>query len=140
MISDGAESKGALTGYPAKNPANSTEDNKRAIQRENESAVILSQNGYNVEQNPSVPGNKKPDFKINGEVFDNVAPTTSNVRNVYDRVREKVSSGQTNSVVINMADTEVTIDELKQQFIDWPMDGLDKVIAIDKSGMPVIIK
>ncbi|ENK9962541.1 hypothetical protein AB4G05_005170 [Salmonella enterica] len=86
LTNDNAGNKGSLTGYPAKNPANSTEDNKRAIWRENESAIILSQRGYNVEQNPSVPGIKNPDFKINGEVFDNIAPTTSNVRNIYDRV------------------------------------------------------
>lgn len=140
LISDHAESKGSLTGHTAKNPVNSTKDNKRTIRRENESAVILSQNGYNVEQNPSVPGNKNPDFKINGDVFDNIAPTTGNVRNIYDRVNEKVSSSQTNSIIINMADTGFTIDELKRQFTDWPMDGLDKVIAIDKSGTPVIIK
>lgn len=108
--------------------------------RENESAQILANNGYHVEQNPIIPGLKNPDYKINGEIFDNIAPKTNSVRNIYDRALEKINAGQTKSVVINLADTKVSVGDLQKQFNDWPMKGLDKVIVIDQSGKPTRIK
>ena len=51
-----------------------------------------------------------------------------------------MNSGQTNNVVINLADTKASISDLQKQFNDWPIKGLDKVIAIDQSGNPIRIK
>ena len=102
--------------------------------KENESAKILSQNGYHVEQNPVTLGSKNPDYKINGEIFDNYAPTTSNVRNIWDAVQKKVTAGQTNNVVINISDANVNISTLKAQFKTYPIKNLDKIIIIDKSN------
>ncbi len=43
--------------------------------RENESADTFAQHGYDVEQNPPPkPNGKEPDYKIEGEYFDNYAP------------------------------------------------------------------
>lgn len=86
------------------------------------------------------PGVKNPDYKINDEVFNNIAPKTHSVRNIYDRALEKVNSGQTNKVVINFADTKVSVSDLQKQFSDWPIKGLDKVIVIYQSGKPIQIK
>ncbi|MEI2630984.1 hypothetical protein V8O30_25515, partial [Erwinia aphidicola] len=131
---------GSLSGQPTKLPPNASVENIRSLQRENEGAAILSQNGYHVEQNPVTPGGKNPDYKINGEVFDNIAPKTNSVRNIYDRALEKVNSGQTNNVVINLADTKASVSDLQKQFSDWPIKGLDKVIVIDQTGKPIKIK
>ncbi len=136
----GKVSGGSLSGQPTKLPPNASPENIRSLQRENEGATILSQNGYHVEQNPVTPGVKNPDYKINGEVFDNIAPKTNSVRNIYDRALEKVNSGQTNNVVINLADTKASVSDLQKQFNDWPIKGLDKVIVIDQSGKPIQIK
>ncbi|MBS2915570.1 VENN motif pre-toxin domain-containing protein, partial [Klebsiella pneumoniae] len=136
----GNSTKGSLSGQPTKLPPNASAENIRSLQRENEGATILSQNGYHVEQNPVTPGVKNPDYKINGEVFDNIAPKTNSVRNIYDRALEKVNSGQTNNVVINLADTKASVSDLQKQFSDWPIKGLDKVIVIDQSGKPIRIK
>ena len=38
---------------------------------------------------------KKPDYCIEGQIFDNVAPATNNPRNVADRILRKVEAGQT---------------------------------------------
>ncbi|MGX9375904.1 hemagglutinin repeat-containing protein [Pantoea ananatis] len=136
----GKVSGGSLSGQPTKLPPNASPENIRSLQRENEGATILSQNGYHVEQNPVTPGVKNPDYKINGEVFDNIAPKTNSVRNIYDRALEKVNSGQTNNVVINLADTKASVSDLQKQFNDWPINGLDKIIVIDQSGKPIRIK
>nr|WP_319826662.1 MULTISPECIES: VENN motif pre-toxin domain-containing protein [unclassified Klebsiella] len=136
----GNSTKGSLSGQPTKLPPNASAENIRSLQRENEGATILSQNGYHVEQNPVTPGVKNPDYKINGDVFDNIAPKTNSVRNIYDRALEKVNSGQTNNVVINLADTKASVSDLQKQFSDWPIKGLDKVIVIDQSGKPIRIK
>ena len=136
----GKGTTGSLSGQPTKLLPNASAENIRSLQRENEGATILSKNGYHVEQNPVTPGVKKPDYKINGEVFDNIAPKTNSVRNIYDRALEKVNSGQTNNVVINLADTKASVSELQKQFSDWPIKGLDKVIVIDQSGKPIRVK
>ncbi|CAI1642369.1 Filamentous hemagglutinin [Serratia grimesii] len=136
----GKGTTGSLSGQPTKLPPNASAENIRSLQRENEGAAILSKNGYHVEQNPVTPGVKNPDYKINGEVFDNIAPKTNSVRNIYDRALEKVNSGQTNNVVINLADTKASVSDLQKQFSDWPIKGLDKVIVIDQSGKPIRIK
>lgn len=117
-----------------------TKENIRSLNRENESAQILSKSGFNVEQNPYVSGNKNPDFKINGEIFDNYAPKSNSVRNIWTEVKGKIDEGQTTNVVINAGDTKVSIAQLQQQFTKWPVVGMDKLIIIDKYGNAVRVK
>ncbi|WP_387490649.1 hypothetical protein [Photorhabdus sp. RM96S] len=131
---------GSLTGYPAKISPNASTEQIRSLTRENESAKILAQNGYHVEQNPKVIGDKNPDYKINGEIFDNYAPSSSSVRNIWSEVKGKVDEGQTKNVVINISDTKVTLNDLKNQFSKYPINGLDKIIVIDKLGKPIKLK
>lgn len=117
-----------------------TKENIRCLSRENESAQILSQSGFLVEQNPYITGNKNPDYRINGEVFDNYAPKSNSVRNIYSEVKSKIDKGQTSNVVINMSDTKVNVPELQKQLTQWPIMGLDKVIVIDKTGNAIRVK
>jgi hypothetical protein len=110
-------------------------DTRRSLQRENESANTLARSGYDVEQNPSVPGPKNPDYRINGKIFDNIAPTTGNARNIATRIQEeKVGTGQADRVVLNLADSPVDVGVMRAQLHDWPIEGLKEVIAIDKQG------
>nr|WP_051916750.1 MULTISPECIES: hemagglutinin repeat-containing protein [unclassified Serratia (in: enterobacteria)] len=134
------KSEGVLTGPVTKIESGMTKENIRSLNRENESAQILSQSGFYVEQNPSVAGNKNPDYRINGEIFDNYAPRSNSVRNIYSEVKTKIDKGQTSNVVINMSDTKVSIPELQKQLTQWPIMGLDKVIIIDKTGNAIRVK
>lgn len=79
---------------------------------------------------------KNPDYKINGEIFDNYVPSSSNIRNIWTAVEDKVLKGQTN----NISDSKVTVNALKEQFSQWKIKGLDKIIVIDKSGNITRIK
>ncbi|MPZ83815.1 MAG: hypothetical protein GEV28_26855 [Actinophytocola sp.] len=121
-------------GHPTRIRDNDDAATKRSLQRENESAQTLARQGYDVEQNPTVPGNKNPDYKIEGEVFDNYAPSGSNPRNIAANIQEKIDSGQTERVVLNLADSNVDPDALRAQLRDWPIEGLKEVVVIDKNG------
>lgn len=134
------KSEGSLTGAVTKLEAGMTQENIRSLNRENESAQMLSKSGFYVEQNPKVAGDKKPDYRINGEIFDNYAPKSSSVRNVWSGIKEKIDKGQTENVVINISDTKVSVPALQQQLTNWPIMGLDKVIVVDKSGNVIRIK
>lgn len=134
------KSDGSLAGHVTKTTPQMTKENIRSLNRENESAQILSKSGFNVEQNPIVAGRKDPDYRINGEVFDNYAPKSGSVRNIHSEVKRKVTSGQTTNVVINISDTTVSVPAIQQQLTKCPIMGLDKVIVVDKSGNAIRIK
>ncbi len=109
-------------------------ETKRSLQRENESATTLAKAGYKVEQNPGVPGDKNPDYKIEGEVFDNYAPKTANARNIASEIQGKIDKEQTERVVLNLADSNVDPEKLRAQLRDWPIEGLKEIKVIDKNG------
>ncbi len=132
--------KGSLTGKPTEPGANEKNpDGIRAIERENESARLLADNGYDVEQNPVPIGRKKPDYKINGDYYDCLAPSTPNARNIASRIqKEKVDLGQADKIILNLEDSSVTIEAMKKQLLDWPIPRLKEVIAI-KDGKLVLL-
>lgn len=69
----------------------------------------------------------------------NFACLLSNVRNIWKTVDGKVQAGQTNNVVINLADSNASIEGLQAQFLNYPISGLNQIIIIDKSGNITII-
>ncbi|HEX3785324.1 MAG TPA: hypothetical protein VHX38_37210 [Pseudonocardiaceae bacterium] len=121
-------------GHPTRIPAGESPENKLALQRENESADILAKDGYDVEQNPDVPGAKNPDYRVEGQIFDNVAPTTANARSIATRMEQKVAAGQASRIVLNLSDSSVDLTKLSAQLHDWPIAGLQEVKVIDAQG------
>ncbi|WP_375804571.1 hemagglutinin repeat-containing protein [Burkholderia glumae] len=134
------DATGSLSGKPTQIPPLSDEATTRSLIRENQSAVTLANKGYDVVQNPEVPGPKNPDYTINGQVFDNYAPATGNVRNIATTISNKVSSGQASNIVVNLADSSTSPAEIEAQINSYPIPGLGKVIVIDKLGNITIIK
>jgi hypothetical protein len=113
----------------------------RSLTRENESATTLANNGYKVQQNPpTLPNGKNPDYIVNGQVFDNYAPSTGNVRNAARVIEGKVAAGQADNIVVNLADSSIPPSALRDQLMNYPIPGLKQVIIIDKSGTPTVIK
>jgi hypothetical protein len=125
-VLEGIAPKGTRTKI---NPGDAPE-NIQALTRENESADILAREGFDVTQNPAVPGPKNPDYLINGSIYDNFAPTTSSARNIWSVVKGKVESGQTSRIVLNLNDSGVSLEALTKQFSDWAIEGLEDVIII----------
>jgi hypothetical protein len=131
--------KGSLTGRPTPPRANDKDaENLRAIERENESARLLAENGDDVEQNPASRLNrKKPDYKINGEYADCYAPSTDNPRSIRDTIARKVNTEQADRIVLNLDDSRVTLDAIRKQLLEEPIDDLKELIIIkDRKLIP----
>jgi len=94
-------------------------------------SAIKVKAGFKVEQNPPPKANgKKPDYKIEGEYADNIAPQSSNPRTIADRVAEKAGEGQADRIVVNMTDSKAQLPSIKQALHDaynTPGSGVQKV-------------
>jgi Contact-dependent growth inhibition CdiA C-terminal domain len=114
---------------------NVVKENVSSNIRENESAKILAQNGYKIEQladktKGSVQRIKKPDFKIEEKTFDNYAPNTSNARSIHTVIKGKLDSTQADRFILNLNDSTVNIKNLVKQFNDYPIKNLKEIIII----------
>jgi hypothetical protein len=132
--SNAADPNATPGGQPTRIGPDEDAETKLALQRENESAEILAKDGYEVEQNPNVPGDKNPDYRIEGQIFDNVAPNTSSARNIASRIEEKVTEKQADRIVLNLSDSSVDLSTMSAQLHDWPIEGLKEVKVIDAQG------
>lgn len=66
--------------------AHPTKKKDLPLRRENESADTLAREGYDVDQNPPPkPNGKEPDYMIEGEYFDNYAPSSNDLDNIRDQ-------------------------------------------------------
>lgn len=113
-------------------------------------ATILARDGYATVQNPS-PNEvaqarrrtgdhgrlgTKPDYIIEGRVFDCYAPTTPRVRNVWDTARDKVvRKQQTQRVVIDLRHWDGDAQALLRQFAEYPIPGLKELKLITRTGL-----
>jgi hypothetical protein len=105
--------------------AHPTRRKDRPLRRENESAEVLAQHGYDVEQNPPTnPHGKNPDYRIEGEYFDCYAPDTDRVDNIRTKLSQKVASRQAERLVLNMDDTTVSMEELADMLRRKPIANL----------------
>jgi len=94
--------------------------------------------GYDVEHQPTVLPtdrgvdlHKKPDYRIEGSIFDCYAPRpTTSVENVYLKVQEKVAARQAPRIVVNLDDSPLTTSALHQYFATYPIPGLDEVVVL----------
>ncbi|WP_067497491.1 hypothetical protein [Actinoplanes sp. TFC3] len=117
--------------------AHPTKKRDRAKRRENESADVLSQNGFDVEQNPPPkPNGKEPDYKIEGQYFDCYSPETGNLDNIRVKLSEKVSEDQANRLILNMDDTPAAIDDVAAMLRRKPIGDLKELLVV-KDGKVV---
>ena len=117
----------------------------RGITRQNEAANTLSKNGYQVEQKPQITEtdrmsqpwlnkDKKPDFKVGGEIFDAYAPNVkTDVNGIRDAIKIKVESGQTRRIVLNLDDNPTNLNDLKKLLLDKPVVELQQIL-VTKDG------
>ncbi|MGW0996709.1 CdiA C-terminal domain-containing protein [Streptomyces sp. NPDC002523] len=122
-------------GKPESLSKNDDPETIRAKGREVHSAETLAKQGYDVEQSPGrMTNGTKPDFRIEGKIFDNYAPTSDNPRSIWRAVEKKVDKGQTERVVLNLGDSNADLGALRQQFRNWPKEGLKEVMVVDRDG------
>jgi len=129
-------SKGRLFGN--RTEIKGCQENKRSLQRENESADRLVENGYNVEQNPLIKTTDnlregaQPDYRINGEIFDNYAPNNkADVEQIRNQISRKVKRKQTYRIIINLDDSDVAVTDIKTMLrIRKPVQNLQQLIIL----------
>ncbi|MEU5945944.1 hypothetical protein ABZ793_10325 [Micromonospora sp. NPDC047465] len=122
---------------------------RRSLELENECADTLAREGYLVHQNPTRleiadarlktgdvgKPDKDPDYLVEGHVFDCYSPTPAKaVRGVWTEVSGKVTSQQTQRVVLNLQDWRGDLAALQKQFDDWPIEHLKELAAVTRSG------
>jgi len=116
-------------------PAHPTKKRERPLRRENESADQLSRDGYDVEQNPGPrPNGKEPDYKVEGEYFDCYAPETGDLDNLRDqissKVRDKAGKLQAERIVLNLDDSPLSNDQIKDILSRKPIADLKEIIVV----------
>jgi len=129
-------SKGRLFGN--RTEIKGCQENKRSLQRENESADRLVENGYNVEQNPlikttdNIREGAQPDYRINSEIFDNYAPNNkADVEQIRNQISRKVKRKQTYRIIINLDDSDVAVTDIKTMLrIRKPVQNLQQLIIL----------
>ncbi len=121
---------------------NSAPENIRGLTRQNEAAETLAKNGYRVEQkpqitntdrmsNPWLKAEKKPDFKIEGEIFDAYAPSRNkSVENIRSEIEEKILEGQTRRIVLNMDDSSISLSDLQNKMWNKPIAELEQILVV----------
>lgn len=129
---------GSLKGEPELPPKNASPDMVRSIERQNEAAKSLARGGYDVEQLANT-GKKgaNPDLRINGELADVASPRTGSVGSVLMTVNDKVKK-QASSVVINLADSPLTINQVGNALSLKPVEGLKKLYIMKNGEFKVI--
>jgi hypothetical protein len=129
------ERGGEPIGEPTINEPNQPARKKRAIAIENDSARILANKGYNVVQNPKVPGvEKNPDYLIEGNVFDCYAPEEGTpAENIVKAMNRKVGEKQADRIVLNLRDSDVTRYQLRDALNAGAHPDLKEVIVIDQN-------
>jgi hypothetical protein len=123
-----------LSGRRAKISERDDPETRRGLYRENESADLLFAAGHSVEQKPIIEGRKNPDYRIDGKVFDNFAPSTSQLRNIRSTIQQKIEENQARNIILNLRDAEITVDEIDNYLLFYPVDGLEKLWIIDRWG------
>jgi hypothetical protein len=113
-------------------PATALDGEKtRSLERENESAIVLARAGYDVEQNPPSSSTKRPDYRIQGEVWDCYAPQGSNVKTIRAGMRKKVRGEQAARIILNLDDCGASPAEIRACLQRDPIRGLEEIKIIE---------
>jgi hypothetical protein len=136
-VKPGKPGTGSQVGTPGVIRERNSPDHKRQLVRERDSASILEEAGYKIEHQPEVTLadgldlNKKPDYRINGVIYDCYAPHTNSTRAIWAYIKDKkIEEQQTKRVVLNLTDTSVTVEQIIQQLRAFPITGLEDLIII----------
>ena len=105
----------------------------RSLYRENEAAIILAINGYDIELKPKLTTTSKdPDYRIEGKIFDCYSPEPyTGVRSIQSTINGKVNDDkQTDRIVLNLNNWQGSIEDVKEELQDYPVDNLKEVLVV----------
>ena len=105
----------------------------RSLYRENEAAIILAINGYDIELKPKLTTtSKEPDYKIEGKIFDCYSPEPhTGVRSIRSSISSKVNKQkQADRIVLNLNNWQGNIEDVKEELQDYPVANLKEVLVV----------
>ncbi|WP_133884339.1 hypothetical protein [Glycomyces sp. NRRL B-16210] len=120
------------TRRPTGDPTDTDGGKSRGLVRENESAIVLARNGYDIKQLPPKPIGKSPDYLIQGNFWDCYAPIGSNMNSIRTRIRKKVKEEQANRIILNLDDCGATVAQIRSRLERDPIRGLKEIKIIHK--------
>ncbi|MCI9072090.1 MAG: hypothetical protein HFH80_04680 [Lachnospiraceae bacterium] len=109
----------------------------RPIDRQNESADLLAEYGYDIEMLPErrggngygIEAGSNPDYLIDGKAFDCYSPDGRNVRNIWSNVEDKTTR-QAERIILNLDDYAGSEEDLYNQFMEYEIETLKELIII----------
>ena len=117
---------------------------KRGTQRQNETAKLLADEGCDIEMLPEDETNtyglkekSKPDYLIEGEVYDCYSPSTGNMNTIRKEISGKTKE-QAPNIVMNLDDSPLSIEQLVDNLKGNKITRLKKLIVI-KDGKVVVV-
>jgi len=67
-----------------------------------------------------LPNGRKPDYRIEGEIFDGYSPTSPRARNIATNLyRDKVLIEQADRIIINLDNSPVSPQAMRDQLINY---------------------
>jgi filamentous hemagglutinin len=129
---------GTLSGDPELPHPNANDDMVRSLNRQNESAEILSNRGLDVTHLPNT-GKKggNPDLDINSKPADVYSPKSKNPNTIRDNMIHKVDH-QAPDIVLNITDSPLSSIEILDFLDENPVSGLQSLYLID--GESVLLR
>lgn len=118
------------TRRPTGEPTDTDGGKKKGLVRENESAIVLARNGYDIKQLPINPTGKSPDYLIQGNFWDCYAPDSGNPKNIRKKVRDKVREQQASRIILNLDDCGASAAEIRAQLKRDPIRGLEEIKVV----------
>lgn len=121
-------------GRRTKNSPNDSKEQRRSNKRENEAAEALSCLGFDVEQNPAMPGRghreRQPDFRISGELWDCYSPEGANPARVAGVIGNKLAKKQAQRFIVNAADWRGDVQSIRDEILKLADRGLVPIEVI----------
>ncbi|MFF7182963.1 RHS repeat-associated core domain-containing protein [Streptomyces sp. NPDC008121] len=101
-----------------------------SIIRENDAARRLAIAGFDIMQNPpALASGAKPDYLIGGKYADCYTPF-GKLKMIYNTIDDKVTR-QAKRIVLNLAETTVTKEEVMKEIQEFPIETLEEIIVLD---------
>ncbi len=83
---------------------------------------------------PWLDPKKKPDFKIEGEIFDAYSPSKNkSLKNILLEMEDKTLEGQTRRILLNLDDSKLAPADIARELRFNKIEFLDEIIAV-KNG------
>jgi filamentous hemagglutinin len=144
MTAEPTPRDGTIGGIPGGTPEMPDPRSSRATQAgvalQIQTGTALALAGYCVEWQPAtrqsdgIAADAKPDMRLGGNIADVTAPPSSNPDQIRKRLSGKVADRQAYRLVLNLARTSATRQEIEAVLSRRPITGLKELFIVEQDG------